>query len=410
MTRLTFTALVLGILLLLVAVLPLPSLAATAVQVEFMANGVHNRDGNLLSGGAVWTYSGGTNLPKATYLDRAATTPASNPIVLDGEGKANVYAAGLYKFVVKDSTGAIIRIMDNFSYQDSSAALTSALTVSTTTDPQLTITNGSYSTTLGVSSVGETVLKPPSSFSIENATPQFILDNTSKQVTFGLNATSGNVTVNPGIEINNGVYSAIITPVTGAGVGDALQIYPELRILDPDGSYSVVHSEAGRLNVYSSDSTGVTTNSGLNVLGILDVSNGAIISGTTRVSDFRPPETNCATALVVNSNAVWDEERDWSRMVYDDAGKHGFVVMGGKLKTEAGAIGSATVNVGTLDANHIPAETAVVDVFATDSTAVTFNARVQFATSGVVSLVYLGTRVAAENDYFNLHGVIYRMQ
>lgn len=77
-----------------------------------------NNDGVPLSGGLINTYLAGTNTPQATYTTNAGTIPHSNPIVLDSAGRVPTGEIWLtdgisYKFVLKDSTGALLATYDN---------------------------------------------------------------------------------------------------------------------------------------------------------------------------------------------------------------------------------------------------------------------------------------------------------
>lgn len=77
-----------------------------------------DNNGNLLSGGFIYTYSAGTTTPLATYTDNTGNTALTNPIVLDSAGRMSTgeiwltYGQG-YKFVVKTSTGTLIGTYDN---------------------------------------------------------------------------------------------------------------------------------------------------------------------------------------------------------------------------------------------------------------------------------------------------------
>jgi hypothetical protein len=70
--------------------------------------------GNLLSGGLLYTYDAGTSTPKAAYTDKDYLTPHSNPIVLDSNGEAVIYTNGSYKLVLKTSAGVTLWTMDNY--------------------------------------------------------------------------------------------------------------------------------------------------------------------------------------------------------------------------------------------------------------------------------------------------------
>ena len=74
-------------------------------RVQFFAN-----NGRPLIGGRVHTYVAGSSTRARTYKDAAKAQPNANPIILDARGEASVYLAeGVeYKFVIEDSTGALI--------------------------------------------------------------------------------------------------------------------------------------------------------------------------------------------------------------------------------------------------------------------------------------------------------------
>lgn len=84
-----------------------------ATVVEFLLSGFTDNSGEPLAGGLVYTYSAGTTTDKATYTNVLATIPETNPIVLDANGRKQVFASGSYKFVVKTSAGVTLYIFDN---------------------------------------------------------------------------------------------------------------------------------------------------------------------------------------------------------------------------------------------------------------------------------------------------------
>lgn len=73
--------------------------------------------GNPLVGGQIETYVAGTSTPLATYTTQSGTTQQANPIILNARGEpANPIWLGsgqLYKFILKDSGGSLIRTIDN---------------------------------------------------------------------------------------------------------------------------------------------------------------------------------------------------------------------------------------------------------------------------------------------------------
>jgi hypothetical protein len=66
-----------------------------------------DQNGVALAGGCVFTYSGGTSTPLATFTDYTGGTPNSNPVVLDATGSANIWLGPYtYKFAIWSNGGA----------------------------------------------------------------------------------------------------------------------------------------------------------------------------------------------------------------------------------------------------------------------------------------------------------------
>lgn len=61
-----------------------------------------NKLGLPLSGGKVYTYEPGTDIPKKTWRDVDKSVENTNPIQLDAAGEADIYGVGFYRVVVKD--------------------------------------------------------------------------------------------------------------------------------------------------------------------------------------------------------------------------------------------------------------------------------------------------------------------
>ena len=77
-----------------------------------------DNNGNILSGGLIYTYTAGTTTPLATYTTNLGTVAQPNPIVLDSAGRIPGGELWLttgygYKFVTKDSNGVLIGTYDN---------------------------------------------------------------------------------------------------------------------------------------------------------------------------------------------------------------------------------------------------------------------------------------------------------
>jgi hypothetical protein len=79
-----------------------------------------DNDGNVLSGGKIYTYLAGTSTPVATYTTSAGVISHSNPIILDSAGRVPTGEIWLtdginYKFVLNNSIGTLIGTYDNIT-------------------------------------------------------------------------------------------------------------------------------------------------------------------------------------------------------------------------------------------------------------------------------------------------------
>ena len=76
-------------------------------------------DGEVLSGGKIYTYAAGTTTPQNTYTSVAGSTANSNPIVLDSGGRLPedmwLSESVLYRFVLTDSNDVQIGTYDDIS-------------------------------------------------------------------------------------------------------------------------------------------------------------------------------------------------------------------------------------------------------------------------------------------------------
>lgn len=91
-------------------------MSTKAIQVESLWSGLLDDEGNPISGGKVFTYASGTTTLTALYLDRDKISNATNPIILDTYGRAEVFGDGVYKFVVKDADDNILYDIDGLEY------------------------------------------------------------------------------------------------------------------------------------------------------------------------------------------------------------------------------------------------------------------------------------------------------
>ena len=61
-----------------------------------------DKNGKPLEFGKLYTYQARTNTPKDTYQSEDQQVANDNPVILNGEGYANIYLSGSYKMVLKD--------------------------------------------------------------------------------------------------------------------------------------------------------------------------------------------------------------------------------------------------------------------------------------------------------------------
>lgn len=86
-------------------------------------------NGLPLSGGKLYSYIAGTTTPQATFTDKSEGTPNTNPVILDANGRANVWIgdALIYKFILKDSLDSTILTVDNVANVNNGAISTAKL-------------------------------------------------------------------------------------------------------------------------------------------------------------------------------------------------------------------------------------------------------------------------------------------
>jgi hypothetical protein len=72
--------------------------------------------GDPLVGGKLFSYVAGSSTPLATYTDKSASTPNTNPVILDANGEADVWLSdNYYKIVLTDSNDVIQWTVDNIA-------------------------------------------------------------------------------------------------------------------------------------------------------------------------------------------------------------------------------------------------------------------------------------------------------
>jgi hypothetical protein len=93
-----------------------------------------DNNGEPLAGGTIETFEAGTSTNKQTFTSEDESAANTNPIVLDASGRADIWLdSGSYKFVMKDSTGATIRTVDDITAGTSDVYSSGVVDVSTNT-------------------------------------------------------------------------------------------------------------------------------------------------------------------------------------------------------------------------------------------------------------------------------------
>lgn len=154
-------------------------------------------DGNPLSGGKVYTYDAGTTTNKETYTNSSESAQNANPIILDADGRADIWlASGAYKFIIKDANDVLIDEVDNITGDASNVFGSSVVDISTNTNI--------------VSSYENAVINCTASVTLS------LLDAATAEEGFVFtvkNSSSGNVTIDPdGSELIDGNATLTLYP------------------------------------------------------------------------------------------------------------------------------------------------------------------------------------------------------
>lgn len=189
-------------------------MASKAQQIEFLLAQVRADGVALIDGTATFYEAGTADTLKPVYLDRDKTTPAANPYTLDGNATAQLYGDGLYKVVIKSSSGAVKYDRDNLCFKSQDI-------------------NGTYissyaSLTAAIAAIGPT----PTKLIIDSATT--CTSNTTVPTTIEIEVTvEGSITQGTYSLAINGPFSAPLKQVfagNGAvtfGVGSVEKVYPQ---------------------------------------------------------------------------------------------------------------------------------------------------------------------------------------
>jgi len=124
---------------------------------------VFDDNGDPLNGGKVYTYEAGTSTPKASYTDASEDTANANPVILDSEGRGEIWLGeGSYKIRVFDSLDNLIDERDDIIGDSSSSFLGTTYSLSGNTtitsayqNSMISVTAAATLSLLAVADAGE---------------------------------------------------------------------------------------------------------------------------------------------------------------------------------------------------------------------------------------------------------------
>jgi hypothetical protein len=169
-------------------------------------------NGDPLSGGLLYTYSAGTTTALATYTTRAGDVANANPVVLDGNGEADIWGASgsSYKLVLKNSAGVTQWTVDNVPARSEGDATDAAAT-----EPggRLTLTSGTPVTTSDVTGATTVYYVPHKSDKV----PLYDGSNWSLNSigSSGLSQATTDTTKSPAAVANNSNYDMFVWSDSG---------------------------------------------------------------------------------------------------------------------------------------------------------------------------------------------------
>lgn len=187
-------------------------------------------DGLPLAGGKIYAYIAGTTTNQATYTDSTGGAPNTNPVILDANGRADIWIdPGLaYKFVIKDSAGNPIRTVDGVQWIPSGSVTTTSLAdkaVTTAKLDDLAVTTGKIDdqavTTAKIEDVSITTTKIANEAVTQEKTKNFGLLPPGLMAPFGGEVAPDGWLVCDGISYLIADYPDLSTALLGGGT-----VYP----------------------------------------------------------------------------------------------------------------------------------------------------------------------------------------
>lgn len=99
-----------------------------------------------LVGGKVFSYISETTTPQATYTDSTGSAANTNPVILDGNGEADIYLNGSYTIVLKDSNDVVQWSKDGLG---NVLSVSSTITATSTTSNSIAVASKTFAIEAG---------------------------------------------------------------------------------------------------------------------------------------------------------------------------------------------------------------------------------------------------------------------
>lgn len=279
------------------------------------------------AGGMLFSYEAGTTTPLETFTDFSGVTPNTNPVVLDIDGWADVWITdGAYKFVLQDSLGNQIFVVDNVLSPSAQIALAlntaGALAATNNLSDLINVTTAlknlgiapfqyqkSHAVTLNQTA---TTLTGETFDGNVNSSEIYEYEISQNITGYRFTITAGNATASAVYKDLNGNSFTVLTTITGgllldttgttapptngtltkfSGTGDAtlaFTVATPLSTVFATGDFSVQY-ENGTWNRYEGGSRGATghgvtfTISQAGTVGTLEAAEGGVGSGTIKL-------------------------------------------------------------------------------------------------------------------------------
>jgi hypothetical protein len=292
-------------------------------------------DGNLLSGGKVYTYENNTTTNKTAYTNAAETASATNPIILDAYGRAVIYLSGTYTLKITDASNNLIRTVNDVAGTGTSASQIA------------------YSEDTGVADAYVLTPNPPITAYAAGQTVDFIPDNSN----------TGASTV----QISGLSAKSIKMPDGAATPRGALLSTGSYTLFYNGTDFVVQNPSGGKHSIWVPAVAMIPRTTNGAASGTAESSSNKVMIKTL---DF-DQSTDEFAQFTINMPKSWNEGTVTARFIWSAAGGDGDVIWGvqglalGDADTIDTAFGTAvtvTDNDGTTGTLRITAETSAMTI------------------------------------------------